>query len=348
MTFGLYLSRLFALRFLAVLLALAAILQLVDMMDRADEIAVRGLGLEGVVRFALLRLPLVIVPVVPIAALAAAVLTFATLAWRGEISAMRAAGLALGRLVSWLLPAGLAVSLLGFAVADRIAPTADSAFAEWWTATDPAPAAPERVWFRAGLDVAGGRVAELGRRLDGVELYHRDATGELAWVVTAPAALWRDGRWWLPEARMVVPGASTVGFAMVRWPVDLAPENLLQLTRREPALSTTTLLAILRGGWVGTEAPGVYRMRLVRAFAHPVMPLVMILLSTPVAGGLRRSGGIPAGMAVGLAAGLSYLLLDGILAALGEAGLMPPLLAAWAAHAVFASAGGAMLLYAEG
>lgn len=53
-------------------------------------------------------------------------------------------------------------------------------------------------------------------------------------------------------------------------------------------------------------------------------------------------------MALGLAAGLSYLLLDGILGVLGEAGTLPPLLAAWLSHATFACVGGAMLLYVEG
>ncbi|MEW5726695.1 MAG: LptF/LptG family permease, partial [Pseudomonadota bacterium] len=222
------------------------------------------------------------------------------------------------------------------------------AFARWWAATDPAPEPGGRVWFRAGMDVAGGRVGDLGRRLDEVEIYRRDASGGLTWVVRAPAALWRDGGWWLPEAELRVPGAPAVAFAAVRWPATVPPDNLMQLTRRQPVLSTAALRAILAGAWAGDQAPDVYRLRLIRSYAQPVMPLVMILLATPVAGGLRRSGGIPAGMAVGLAAGLSYLLLDGILAALGEAGLLPPLMAAWLAHAVFASLGGAMLLHAEG
>jgi lipopolysaccharide export system permease protein len=132
------------------------------------------------------------------------------------------------------------------------------------------------------------------------------------------------------------------------WPASLDPANLLELTRRDPVLGTGQVRAILEERRVGRDPPGSYRFRLIRAYAQPLVPVVMLLLATPVAGGQRRSGGIAAGMAVGLATGLSYLVLDGILAALGETGTLPPLLAAWAAHAVFASIGGALLLRAEG
>lgn len=348
MTLARYLGRLFVARFLTVLAGLAAVLQLVDLMDRSDEIVERGLGAAGMVRYALLRLPLVTAPAVPIAILAAAVLTFAALAWRGEIAAMRAAGVAVGRLVSWLLPAALAAALLGLVVADRLAPVADDAFAGWWAATDPAPGAGGRVWFRAGLDVVGARVAAGGHRLEDVELYRRDAAGRLVQVVWAPAAWWRDGGWWLAEAETRGTGGTAAAVVALRWPQGVPPANLRQLARREPVLSSATMRKILDGDWAGDRPPEVYRQRLARAGARPVMGPVMILLATPVARGLRRNGGVPAGMAVGLAAGLSYLLLDGILAALGEAGLLPPLLAAWLAHAVFASLGGAMLLHAEG
>jgi len=108
------------------------------------------------------------------------------------------------------------------------------------------------------------------------------------------------------------------------------------------------LWAALNGRWVSRDPPKTLETRLMRALAAPLAPLLMIILATPVAGGTPRSGGIPGGMGLGLAAGLSYLLLDGILGVLGEAGSLPPLLAAWLPHAAFACIGGAMLLYVEG
>lgn len=329
MTIALYLWRLYAIRFLGVLLGLAGLLQLVDLMDRSDEILERGLGMAGMAHYALLRLPLGVPAIVPIASLAAAIMTFAGLAGCSEIVAMRASGMALGRLAFLLLPAALAAAAVQFVVADRIAPPADAAFARWWTRSE-----PREVWFRHGLDVVGiGAVAPGGMALERLIIHRRGPDFLLTETTKAVSARWAGGHWELSD------GATWNG------PV---PANLAELTRFQPELPVSRLVDILAGRWVGAEAETAYRTRLWRAVFRPWGPVLMLLLAVPSAGGTRRSGSLAAGMAVGLTAGLSYLVLDGILAALGEAGTLPPVLAAMVPHAVFACVGGTLLLYAEG
>lgn len=348
MTFGRYLSRLFLLRLALATLVLAGLLQLVELMDKADEILARGLGAAGMVRFALYRLPLLLGPVQPIAVLIAALLTWSTLARRGEVAALRAAGVSVARLVLWLMPAGLAVAALAFVLSDRIAPAADAAFARWWGATATEPAS-ERIWFRDGLDVVGvDGIAENGRRLRGVELVRRQPDGRLAHWIMAERAEWRDGAWTLRDGTERSAAGLTQPFARSDWPTALTPANLEELARPAPVLSSGRLLAAMQGRWASRDSRKTLQTRLMRAMAAPLAPLLMIVLATPVAGGTPRGGGIPAGMAVGLASGLSYLLLDGILGVLGESGTLPPLMAAWLPHLTFACIGGAMLLYVEG
>lgn len=350
MTFARYLSRLFLLRLAATALALAGLLQLVELMDKADEILDRGLGAAGLARFAFYRLPLLLGPVQPIAVLIAALLTWGALARRGEIAALRAAGVSLLRLVGWLMPAGLAAAALAFVLADRVAPVADAAFARWWASTAPARTdAGDRLWFRDGMDVVGvDRVEADGALLLGVELIRRQADGTLAQWILSDRAEWRDGGWVLLAGTDRSSAGEQRPFERTEWRTRLVPANLVELARPMPVLSSGRIVAALRGSWTSREAPRTLETRLMRALAAPLAPLLMIVLATPVAGGTPRSGGIPGGMALGLAAGLSYLLLDGILGVLGESGTLPPLLAAWLAHAAFACVGGTMLLYAEG
>lgn len=350
MTFGRYLSRLFLLRLLAATMALAGLLQLVELMDRADDILARGLGVAGMVRFALYRLPLLLGPVQPIAVLIAALLTWGALARRGEVAALRAAGVSVARLVAWLLPAGLVVSALAFALSDGIAPAADAAFARWWGAATPEGAAPAgRVWFRDGMDVVGvDRIEAEGHLLLGVELIRRSSDGRLAQWVMSERAEWHDGGWTLLAGSDRSSDGVLRPFERAEWATGLGPDNLFELARPVPVLSSGRLIAALAGRWASRESSKTLETRLLRALAAPLSPLLMIVLATPVAGGTPRSGGIPVGMALGLATGLSYLLLDGILGVLGEAGTLPPLLAAWLPHATFACIGGAMLLYVEG
>jgi lipopolysaccharide export system permease protein len=73
----------------------------------------------------------------------------------------------------------------------------------------------------------------------------------------------------------------------------------------------------------------------------------MLLMAAPVALANFRSGG--ASLLTGcLGAGLLFLVVDGVLTAVGESGVAPPLLAAWAAPIIFAAAGATVLLNMEG
>lgn len=349
MTFALYLSRMFLARLTAGLLALAGLLQLVELMDKADEILERGLGVTGMVRFAFYHLPLVLNAVLPIAVLMASTLTLAALARRGEIAALRAAGLPVARLVGWLIPVALAVAAFNFVLADRVVPAADAAFARWWSAVGSSDAETEPLWFRDGMGVVGvDRIEAEGKRLIGIELVWRQPDGRLVQWITAERAEWQDGHWALVVGSQRAPEGSVRSFDRMTWNTGLVPVNLIELARPAPLLSTGRLMAALRGNWATRYPPKALETQLFRTVSAPLALVLMIVLATPVAGGTPRSGGISAGMAVGLAAGFSYLLLDGILGTLGEAGSLPPVMAASMAHAAFACIGGAMLLYVEG
>ena len=92
-----------------------------------------------------------------------------------------------------------------------------------------------------------------------------------------------------------------------------------------------------------------YRTRVQSAAAALATPFVMLLLAAPAAFGLpRQGGGAARRAAVGLALGLGYLVAAGLLEALGEASVLPPVLAAWTAPFVFAVAGVLLLQREEG
>ena len=109
---GRHLSTLFLGRWLAALLGLAAMLQLLDLLDNATDVLARGGGAAGVARYALLRLPSAAERLVPLAALVAGLLTFARLAAGSEAATMRALGVSGHRMVRMLLPACFLVAFL--------------------------------------------------------------------------------------------------------------------------------------------------------------------------------------------------------------------------------------------
>ncbi|HYE52889.1 MAG TPA: LPS export ABC transporter permease LptG [Azospirillaceae bacterium] len=351
-----YLSKAFLTRFLAALLAFTALLQLLDLLDAASQVLERGGGVGDIAWYALLRLPVIVERLVPLAVLIGSLATLLGLAQNNEIVALKSAGMTPYRLLLVLTPAALAVSVFHFVLSDQVAPRAERAFLTWWQeGAPPGEEAREEktVWLRAGATVVSvGRVLEKGRVLDRVELFPRDTEGRVTERVTAERATYADGAWMLHGVRRLVLKPGAVGDVQVLdampWEVGLHPTNVVEVAAPTERIPAMRLRTILSGEWAGANSPAYYRTRLHETYAGPLASLIMLLLSAPVAHGMRRGGTLSKGLAVGVVIGLCYLLADGMLAALGEAGALPAALAAWAPTVLFASIGGAILVHVEG
>lgn len=360
MTLRRYLTRLFAARALGALAALAALLQLLDLLDKASELLAGGAGLADVARHAALRLPTLLGHAVPVAVLVGAVLAFLRLAATSEMAALRAAGVGGWRVLGALAPACAAAAAFQLALLLAVAPRTERALVDWWAGRGAAAAAasgeavalPRRLWLRNGEDIVAADAVSLdGSRLGGVLLVRRDAEGGVAARIEARGAehggAASDG-WVLRDANVVRPGqARAEPAASLAWPDGPAPEEVRALARPTEAMPPDLLLAGLRGEGAASRGPAFYATRAQSAAASPAVPFLMALLALPAAFTVpRRSGWRRA--AVGLALGLGYLATAGLLGALGEAGALPPVLAAWAPPLLFAAAGVMLLQRDEG
>ena len=80
--------------------------------------------------------------------------------------------------------------------------------------------------------------------------------------------------------------------------------------------------------------------------AYPFANLVLVLLAVPLAA-RRRRGGQAAQLAVGLGVAFLYLALQKTIEPLGYVQTIPPAVAAWLPHAVFAGIAGVLLVRAD-
>ncbi len=358
MTLRRYLTRLFAGRALGALLALAALLQLLDLLDRAGEVLARGGGVADVARHAALRLPTLLGHAVPLAVLVGAALVFLRLAATSEMAALRAAGVGAWRVLGALAPACALAAVTQCALLLVVAPRTERALADWWAGRDAASASepvalPRRLWLRNGSDVVAVDAASLdGTRLEGVLVVRRGAEGQVSARIEARRAEHdaAAGGWTLRGASVVRPAqARAEAAATLAWPDGPAPAAVRDLARPTEAQAPGRLLAGLRGEGAAARGAAFYETRAHSAAAMLATPFVMALLAAPAAFGLpRRGGGGTRRAAVGVALGLGYLVAAGLLGALGEAGAVPPALAAWTAPLVFAAAGALLLQREEG
>jgi LPS export ABC transporter permease LptG/LPS export ABC transporter permease LptF len=85
------------------------------------------------------------------------------------------------------------------------------------------------------------------------------------------------------------------------------------------------------------------RVQLNRKVATPVITLIMAILAVPFALSMGKRGSLT-GIAVAIGVAIAYFMVAGICGAMGDVNLLPALLAAWAPDVIFGLVGGYLLL----
>ena len=81
--------------------------------------------------------------------------------------------------------------------------------------------------------------------------------------------------------------------------------------------------------------------------SFPVLNIITAFLGIPFALRLPRVGGLAAAAAMSLVLGFIFWVLFAVTVSIGQTGLLPPLVAAWAANILFAALGVYLLLRVE-
>ena len=347
-----YLTRIMLVRTAAAAAALMGLLQLIDLLERTSDILARG-GVLQIFHYMFLRLPFLFQQVAPFAVLAGAIFTFSQLARNSELVVMRITGLSLFQIFRRTLPVALAVAALDLVVTDQVTPRAEQSLAEWWAATAPGAErhAPAPRWFRIGDDVVRvGSTSPNGEQLSRVSIYERNGDEALIRRMTAASATHGLGGWRLHEAVVTDLGlarADVMTVGAMDWRTTLRPADVARLFSTAYQITSGTAYRSLFGKGPVDKSPSQFQTRLYRTLAEGFAPIIMLLLALPTALGHTRSNRTTP-IVFGLGCGLLYLVADGLLTAMGETGVLPPLVAAWGAPVVFAAGAVSILLYAEG
>ena len=189
-----------------------------------------------------------------------------------------------------------------------------------------------------------------GRRLTDISIYDRDAKNALQQRLSAASAAPSAGGWRLKDARITELGAARADqmtVAAMDWNTSFRPSDAARLFARSYGITSDAAYRSLFGKGPVDKSPSEFQTRLFRTLAEGIAPLIMLLLALPTALGHARSNRtIP--IIYGLGCGLLYLVVDGLLTAMGQTGVLPPLAAAWGAPVAFAAGAISVLLFAEG
>jgi len=266
-------------------------------------------------------------------ALIASLVTLITLVRRTELTVMISSGMSQWQLLWSLLPAALLIAAFHFLIENTALPWSLSALRDWAIVDYAVEEGDESsiIWARDGTDIMRVRmIDEKAQTLSDVTLFRRSLDGALEERLIGRRGYFEEGRLILEDVTRTVLGVHQ-------------PEHLERYVD-DTSINMSTLVAL--GGlpreisWgqaqrlanqptIGSRPFFLYRLWLNKRVAAPIGTLAMIILVIPLVQRFDRRVNHIVTLLAGIGAGSFYVVLDAFVTSLGEAGILPPLLAAW-------------------
>jgi len=356
-TIARYISRQFLAIFAICFAGLALIWILIDFQDNLEELRLSGDIAGGAARLYGARLPELMVTLIPYALLLSLLFCLGKLSNSREIVAMIQTGRGLARLTTPFLITGVLCALLCAGLNYQWAPRAiaaekrildtirglDETAAEFVKFRNPRQ---PRLWMVGAFPPDYQQGAPLQR----VRVIEEGPDRHPHRILTARSARWSpaDGSWSFaePQLKKLTRGEAPEFVRDLPDPLVVrdwheTPEEIIQ-----PGLPPGQLGVPGLRAWLKQHPPGSRESRAAHLtqwhhrWAQPFNCLVMVMLATPLGVVFSRrgaSGGVA--VTVFLCAGLMFLTTISL--SLGDAGHLPPILAAWLPNLVF----GGLALY---
>ncbi len=349
MLIDVYLLQQFFYYFFVLLAAFVLIFDAFTLFDLLGDIARNRVPALTVLSYFRYLVPLMVYQLAPLATLVATLVSLAVLAKNNEVIALKASGVSLYRLVLPLLLAGLLVSGGLFLLDDTFLPYANQRQDALRNEIKGRPAQtyfePARQWiFGENSKIYNYELFDSDRQLfGGLNVFELDpATFQMRRRIFATRATWEAS-----ENAWILTGG---------WVRDFGRDG--RVIRYEPFKATT--IAEL------TEPPGYFRREVRQSFqmnwrqlgeyiaslrqagfdtarlsvqwhkkfAFPMIAAIIVFLGAPFAFLVGTRGAV-GGLAVAVAIGVIYWSSAALLEAMGSAGQLPPVLAAWGPDAIF-------------
>ncbi len=339
---------------LITLLSFIVLFIMIDLFENMDNLMENRVPVLAAATFFMYKMPLIIGQVSPITVLLSVILSLGILARHGEITAIKAGGIRLMRVLMPLFVVGalisVAVILMNESVTPRALKRAESFKREWFSGVQSSAFGKRGVWIRAPDRIFNIRRMDLeNNQLHGLTCYIIGRPFTIKGRIDARLVTFDDGRWTAPTA--TVWSFPEQGRANKAESTDLvidglaAPEDLASLEDYQKTMNFGELRQYIKS----LEADGYeahkYKTDLYGRLSFPLVNFIMVFVAIPFALKTGRHGGIAVGVGLSVIIAFSYWIVFAITGSLGHSGVMPPLLAAAFPDVLFLSVGGLMLGY---
>jgi LPS export ABC transporter permease LptF/LPS export ABC transporter permease LptG len=358
-----YVMREYATNFAMVLMSFSTLFIIFTFFELIGDIIRNRTPLVTVGDYLLNLIPFILYNVTPLCCLVAVLITFGALGRSSELTAMKATGISLYRIVTPVLITTLLIAggLFAFdelylpaanrrqealrsVIKDKPAQTFLRPDRKWISGQTGSTGTPARIFYYQFFDASKNVFANLS------VFEFNPATFALERRVFASSAHWNDrvNQWVFENGWQRTFSGETIAsyqpFVLTTFPeIHEQPSYFVKEDRPSQEMSYNELsryISDLKESGFDTKRLSV---QLNRKLAYPLITLVMAMLAIPFALSMGKRGSL-AGIATAIGLAIAYWVVDGLFQAMGNVNTLPAVLAAWTPDLLFGIAGTYLLL----
>ena len=335
--------------------AFCGIYLLIDFFERGNDLIEHQAEMADYLSYLLNSIPLIFTQILPLAILMSVVLTLGGLSRTNELTALRACGIGLWRIVQPLMLLALILSGILLFLNEFVAPHNASALNQLFEVKlkgkELLPLTRNEIWFRSADKIINVRLSDPGtKKLHGVTLFVLDQSSQIKQRLETGLAVY-DGKEWIAEKLMAWDFDPQTGDMLTTTIqqnkpllIDRTPQDFVTQERQGNELTYRQLSKLAskleKEGLDATR----YRVDKHNRLASPFTCLVMGFLGIPFALQKGRQSNIALGIGQSLGIGVIYFIMQSMITALSYSGALHPIIAAWSTNIIFLMLGIWMLL----
>lgn len=323
---------------LNVLVALAVFFVLIDALKDYGQ---AHFGAFELIKYVVLRQPQQVYDLAPIGALIGTIMGLSTLALNSELTAMRAAGVSVARIVLATMKVGLLFALVTLLAGEYVVPVAEN-MAQIGRARaleTPLQKKESGVWLRSGTTFVNIGEVLPDVSLLRMNLYDFDQHSHLRIQTSAQRAHYSGGVWRLQNvSESLIVGNEAVQTRRVPeadWQSALTPDVVSVFAIQPDSLSIQQLHYYIGHLQQNNQDTRTFRLAFWQKCFMPLAILIMVLLATPFVFRQIRSGGLSHRVFIGIMLGLVFIIFHRSLGYFGALYALPPVAASLLPIVVF-------------
>ena len=337
--------------FIIVLSVSVGIYLVVDFFEKVDDFLEVGVPVLQALPFFFLRIPFVVSQVFPVGVLLAVLIVLGLMTRNNELLALQSGGVSKPYLLIPLQILGLMFALVTFFVAEIVVPITMAQANELWrvkTHEQVSTFKQKDIWIKESEAMYHiGYFNPADKSISDVTFNFFDRDFNLIRRIDAERGQYQDGKWLLwecVEQVRLADGTYDIRYPkMLEGPIGLVPDDLKKVVKQSEEMSLMELSSYIRDIEEEGYDAKPYQVDWHAKLAFPAVCLVMTILGPAIALRNPRQEGIAMGIAYGIAICFCYWIIHAFCLSLGHSGLLPPIVAAWAANILFAVPGTALL-----